>query len=564
MDKEYIVTLYRQEDLEQFYNEMKLTNFPLVMKRPMSRNTHYMMTDEQAERLRQDPRVWGVEAVDNFQIARQVLNNEPYAKSGNFWKDDTVGPATVSPNDFQWGHVHCAGDIAQRGKGQFGPESAGWSYEQTNTSIEVFNSGRHVDVVIVDDPISYDSEEWYSPSSNQTRFVQYQWFNELNTLVNTIDDDNQTEPTGTINYHTNDQLPYYHGNHVCGTVAGQHYGWAREANIYNLAVTGSWASGQSVGAYLIFDYLRAFHRSKSVNPETGTKNPTITNHSYGGIIYMPNQQPLSFNDITAITYQGVTYSASNPGPSGWTQQGVNDDFGVRSGGGAYDVYPSYSAAINADVQDCIAEGIVVIGAAGNDNLLMADVGDENWNNTMSVSNVGTFYYNRGAWPNSPDSGAITVGALSKQGDFRRSTYTQFGPGIDVFAPGDNILSAYNSNGLNDTKYSQGSANYFYPIQGTSMASPQVCGIIACLASGKERINNEFARTYLDKFSITGDMTFDIGGGGFDDGTCRQGSPNTYLHIENPRPIIGFIDPQVGRRKEGMGMAYPRRKSYFTT
>ena len=60
-DKLYIVTLYKHEDLEQFYKEMQLSNFPLVMKRPMSRNTHYMMTEEQAERLRQDPRVWAVE-----------------------------------------------------------------------------------------------------------------------------------------------------------------------------------------------------------------------------------------------------------------------------------------------------------------------------------------------------------------------------------------------------------------------------------------------------------------------------------------------------------------------
>ena len=60
MDKEYVVTLYKREDLEQFYNEMKLTNFPLVKKRPISRNTHYMMTEAQAEQLRQDPRIWGV------------------------------------------------------------------------------------------------------------------------------------------------------------------------------------------------------------------------------------------------------------------------------------------------------------------------------------------------------------------------------------------------------------------------------------------------------------------------------------------------------------------------
>ena len=45
-EKIYIVTLYKHEDLEQFYNEM--SGFHLVMKRPMSRNTHYKMTEEQA------------------------------------------------------------------------------------------------------------------------------------------------------------------------------------------------------------------------------------------------------------------------------------------------------------------------------------------------------------------------------------------------------------------------------------------------------------------------------------------------------------------------------------
>jgi hypothetical protein len=555
MDKEYVVTLHNKEDLEQFYNEMKLTNFPLVMKRPLSRNTHYMMTEEQANKLRQDPRVWGVEAVDNFKIKRQIVNNEPYVKSGNFWKDDTVGPSyTVSSDDLQWGHIHCAGDQAQRGKNAFGPVASGWSYEQVNASIEVFNSGRHVDVVIVDDPVSYDSEEWYSPTTNQTRFVQYQWFNELNTLVNSIDDDLQVEPTGTITYGTNAATPQYHGIHVTGTACGQHYGWAREANIYNLAVTDPWPSGQFVGALLIFDYLRAFHQSKGINPETGKKNPTITNHSYGGIYAMPNDN-LQFGSVTQVFWRGTTYSAGNPGPSGWTQAGVEQDFGLRFG---LDAYPAWSAAVAADVQDAIDEGIVVIGAAGNDNLLMAEVDDDDWNNQVSITGVGTIYYNRGAWPNSPDSGSINVGALSKQGDFRRSTYTQFGPAIDVFAPGDNILSAYgNTGGLNDSKYPAG--NYFYPIQGTSMASPQVCGLAACLATGKDRFNNTDLRKYLNDNSIDGDMTFDLFGGGLDDNSCRQGSPNRYLHVVNPRKTVGYLTELKGERTTGQ--TYPRASTF---
>ena len=559
MDKEYVVTLYRKENLEKFYNEMQLTNFPLVMKRPLSRNTHYMMTEEQAEQLRQDPRVWGVEAVDSFKIARQTINNEPYAVTGNFWKDDTQGSATVSPNDFQWGHLHCAGNSAQRGKNLFGPIALGGTYEQVNDSVEVFNSGKHVDVVIVDDPVSYDSEEWYSPTSNQTRFVQYQWFTELNTAVGSIDDDGQTLPSGTIQYGTNVATPQFHGIHVTGTACGQHYGWARESNIYNMAVTDSWPSGQSVGALLIFDYLRAFHLNKPINPDTGYKNPTITNHSYGGIYLTETESPVVLADVTQIVYRGVTYSSSNPGPSGWSEAGIEADFGFRFG---YTAYPAWSPAVAADVQDAIEDGVVIIGAAGNDNMLMAEVNDQDWNNTVTISGIGTIVYCRGAWPNSPDSGAINVGALNKRDDFRRSTYTQFGPAVDIFAPGDNILSAYGNTGLTDTKYTQGSGNYFYPIQGTSMASPQVCGVVACAATGKTRFTQEDALAFINKFAIYDDMSFDVNTGALDDNTCQQGSPNKYLHIENPRPAVGYFQEQKGQRTS-TGQLFPRVATFNT-
>jgi len=553
-EKIYVVTLYRHEDLEQFYDEMAANGFRLDLQRPLSRNTHYWMTAEQAEQLRQDERVWGVEAVDQFIIRRQaVVNNESYTKTGTFWKADTVGPATVGVNDFQWGHLHCAGNQTQRRKGTWG---SGATSENVSDSVTIFNTGKHVDIVIVDDPISYDSEEWYSPSTNTTRFVQYQWFNELNSYVGSIDNDGQTLPTGTITYDTNATISQYHGNHVAGTAAGKHYGWAREANIYNMAVTDAWTSGQQFPALLIFDYLRAFHRNKAVNPATGKRNPTITNHSYGGIIPMPNGN-LTFADLTAVQYQGTVYNSSNPGPSGWTEAGVTTDFGIRFG---VEVYPFYSVAVGADVQDAINDGVVVIGAAGNDNLLFSTPTDVNWNNIMQVAGVGSFYYMRGGWPNSADIECINVGALSNLANFRRSVYSNHGPGINVFAPGDNILSAYNNTGLNDTKYTQGSGNYFYPISGTSMASPQVCGVIACLASGKERFTQQDAIGYLQRTSIVGDMTFNVSGGGYNDNSSQQGSPNRYLSAVNPRKTSGQIAEVKGQRRTS-GQAFPRFSSF---
>ena len=542
MDREYIVTLYRKEDLEQFYNEMKLTNFPLVLKRPLSRNTHYMMTEEQAERLRQDPRVWGVERADLFQARPQAVNQDSYSISGDFWKDAPVS-STINGNLRQWGQLHCAGNQTQRRKGNWGDGSNPVT-EIVNDTVNVFSDGKHVDVVIVDDPVSYDCEEWYSPTTNQTRFVQYQWFNELNTAVGSIDDDFQSLPTGTITYDTAANNPRSHGIHVTGTACGRHYGWAREANIYNIATTATWVSGQSVNGLLIFDYLRAFHLNKQVNPDTGVKNPTITNHSYGGI-YTPldiweHEGTFEWNILESVTWRGTTYSASNPNPSGWTRDGVRKDFPIPAFG--ENKFPAWSASIAADVQDAIDDGVVIIGAAGNDNMLMAAEGDQDWDNYFTLrnnqqnNNTWDYWMCRGAWPNSPDSGAINVGALSDFANFRRSTYTQYGPGVDIFSPGDRILSSYNSEGFDDDKYTV-PGNYFYPINGTSMASPQVCGIVACAASGKDRFTQEDARRYLQKTSLSGDMTFDANDstilGAFDIFSNVLSSNGTgVFHIQN--------------------------------
>jgi len=542
-EKIYIVTLHKKEDLEGFYTEMKDNGFRLNMKRPISRNTQYWMTEEQAVELRKDNRVWDVELLESLKWERNA-NREPYTISGQFGKN-TLGGATVR----QWGQVHCAGNDGQRGKGSFGYNDV------LSTSVDIFDNGEHVDVVICDDPISYDSEEWYSPSKGVSRLVQYQWFNELNTIVNSIDDDGQTEPTGTITYGTNAATPEYHGIHVAGTAAGQFYGWANESNIYNLTVTDPWPSGQQVGPYLIFDYLRAFHLNKPINPITGYKNPTITNHSYGGF-FTPNAgDALTFANINYIVYRGVQYNAGNPGPSGWTSAGVEQDFGIKY----IDKYNSHSAGIAADVEDAIEDGVVIVGAAGNRDMHVAKFNDQDWNNIISTTSITT-YYCRGSWPNTDDSGSIVTGSLSNEDDFRKSSFSNFGPGLDIFAPGSGIYSSFGNTGGADTKYTQGSGNYKGNISGTSMASPQVAGVLACAASRKERFTQDDARKYLNDTSKFNDMTVDAFGGDYTDPTVGYGGPNQYLIAKNPRVETGMIKPLAGIRKE-TGQTFPRPKLF---
>ena len=507
-EKVYVVTLRRREDLEQFYTDMSDGGYRLKMKRPISRNTHYYLTDEQAETIRQDSRVLEVqltpEELGIKLVPMSFYNSTEYNIQGTFDKGNTNNGTAA--NYRQWGHLHSAGTTAQRAKGT-------WTTGQVtdNNGVNIYNDGKHVDVVICDDFIGRDCEEFYSPTTGQNRFVQYEWFNDLNSFVTSIDDDGQTPLSGQYPYVDNAGNTDFHGTHVAGTVAGQWYGWAREANIYGLNATGI----ASVGALLIFDYLRAFHRYKPINPETGKRNPTITNHSYGFVVDLTDygydaNTDIPLGDVNWIEWNGVTYSSSNPNPSGWTWDGIEADFGIRKRVTAVDTgdLPAYSASLAADIEDAIEDGIVVVAAAGNTNYYIAEEGDTEWDNKIYIQGLGGWtYINRGSTP-SGTRGIINVGSLQPDNN-KRSTFTNYGPGIDVFAPGSYIHSSYSSAGTPDPKYAQGTGNYFASISGTSMASPQVCGLIALAASGKERFTQTDAIAIIDRFGKAGDMTFDV-------------------------------------------------------
>ncbi len=100
-----------------------------------------------------------------------------------------------------------------------------------------------------------------------------------------------------------------------------------------------------------------------------------------------------------------------------------------------------SAALDTAVQNAIASGVTFAVAAGNDNA-----------NACSGS------------PNKVPE-AITVGSTTNTD--ARSSFSNFGACVDIFAPGSDITSAwYNGNTATST------------ISGTSMASPHVAGAAA--------------------------------------------------------------------------------------
>ena len=90
--REYIVTLKDYKDLDDFYNDMESPGGNLYIphravdvynRRPISRNTHYLLTDQEADQIRNDPRV---EAVTLNPIDAGVVISPSWTQTGLFSK----------------------------------------------------------------------------------------------------------------------------------------------------------------------------------------------------------------------------------------------------------------------------------------------------------------------------------------------------------------------------------------------------------------------------------------------------------------------------------------------
>ena len=288
--KEYIVTLYKLEDLEDFYNDMESPGGNLyipnrsigcVDRRPISRSTHYMLADWEASELKGDPRVRFVELHPRY-LGVKAGTTESQTSS-NWNKSSSTSNAMLN-----WGLLRC----------YEGQDRAGWGSNGTNNqtgTININTTGRNVDVVVIDD----NGIVWNHPDyarnadgTGGTRAIQYNWAQHDLAVKGTA--------PGTYTYSTGS-----HSTHVAGTVAGNTQGWARDANIYNIYYYAG-AVGDVNFPY-VMDYVREFHRTKVNNVSTGRKNPTITNNSWGMSIF-PSEW--AFSDITAVTYRGTRYAPS--------------------------------------------------------------------------------------------------------------------------------------------------------------------------------------------------------------------------------------------------------------
>jgi hypothetical protein len=294
----------------------------------------------------------------------------------------------------------------------------------------------------------------------------------------------------------------------------------------------------------IFDYIRAFHRAKPVNPNTGLRTPTITNNSWG------YRSLFLYTDITSVTFRGTTYS----GPFTTSQL---QNYGIITNASNQVELSARYTALDADIADAIADGIIVIGSAGNNYQKNDILGGTDYNNNVFY-NGGTYYYNRGVSP-AAASNVICVGAASALVNDSKATFSNCGPRVDIYAPGDNIMSSFNSTASYGGTTDPRNPSYFIgKIDGTSMASPQVCGVLACILEIYPNMKQSEALQYVTTYAKTGQITATAGG--ITDYTDLQGSANRYLFYVKERALTGEVYPKNNyKSRPATGAVFPRTR-----
>ena len=716
MEKEYIVTLRNRGDLEKFYDDMENSGGPefvpdreveVAHKRPISRNTHYLLSEEEAQTLKNDERVWSVaEPIPESAIFTEGSRSYTavFAKDGT---TETLPSWPISSTDeINWAILHCTGDNTQRRKDAWGTGditltldmftysgtlslgdkvfffthpwgstdalgyiksfdtstgtivltniqgSVNWIITSTGNSliqkqggggsvevtslyrppmkvtdnVTIFNNGENVDVVICDSPVAKDHDEYLDPDTGLSRFVEYQWNLEHGDEVFGLENNPlminywSTLPTShkTITYSSDDTLATAgdsHGTHVAGTATGRAHGWANKSNVYSMCVIPvsslSYTQGPITSSFNAseFDFLRVFHKRKPINPATGKRNPTVSNHSYSiryGISLNTTSNSLSSSELPKIRFRGSTYN--NPDDGTWTQSYLLENFGLcifnnSSSWGDRNGFQFNQNSMNyndqnkwpdsvgthgtsykdegmidryVDIEDAISEGIVSVCAAGNNSRVQVPYGHEDFDNAAFL--IGNYtadgtpfntwwFYNRGSFPNSSPH-IITTGNMNNSSNNECNDSSCMGPNVDIIAPGTLIESSYPMPASTD----QDGA-----ITGTSMASPQVCGVLACLFTNMDAgdVNQARAMQYLEEFSLYDDIPNVHSAGNvhslnFDCIGSLNGAPNRTLRAVDRRVIYkesnyGYIlfnetprnIPQVHTPKSGM--VYPRKK-----
>ena len=509
MEKEFVVTLENAEDADQFFAEMTAQSgtgqiparsVDVVNARPGSlRNTDYALTEAEAEALRLDPRVLAVEIP--VHLNPNVGSGPGLTQTGSFSKTTSSSGSNVN-----WGLIRCNATSNIYGSGN-----------STSQNYDYHLDGTGVDIVVVDYGIQVGHPEW-EDAAGSSRLQQINWYTAAG-VSGTQNGSFYTDANG-------------HGTHVAGIAAGKTFGWARGAHIYSMKVDGVGAIAHSGVSYTAYDLIRLWHNAKPVQ-SNGYKRPTIVNASWQ--FWWNYSAAPTYINYRGSAKQGTLVDTSAERLSyGWAGDGTVSAFGNY-------VQPYRDTAIDAEVEDMISAGVIFVHSAGNFGYKTDAPGGSDYNNyAYSSSSTAARRYNRGCSPTGEGNSGAGFGDSIEVGNIdatvyssaldQKATDSNAGPGVNIYAPGRNIVSAYASGVSGGSPYYLNSSYSQRNLSGTSMAAPQVAGVAALIAQVNPQITPAEMKEYLvTKFGQTGDIYTSGQNNDYSNSRSLWGGSDVMLH-----------------------------------
>jgi hypothetical protein len=257
-----------------------------------------------------------------------------------------------------------------------------------------------------------------------------------------------------------------HGTQCAAQAYGRTHGTSYNANKWQVNIFGIYG----IGYEIYFDCCKVFHQYKPVNSIFETRDPTLMSNSWG---FRSNKDELDAyggEDATTHYYfrdSGAVEFDHDDKPNFFQFHKRQQDGRFKS--------EVYDNSVTVALDELLEAGVIFVAAAGNESQQIVGTDHPNYDNRIASSATVGLYNeteylelrnfastgttNRRGWPGHGGKNAIqsfygdtpleypviNVGALDDFMNFstqeRKVSYSDCGPEVDVYAPGDATLAA---------------------------------------------------------------------------------------------------------------------------